>query len=125
MSIENDQLEKQLKTIAILYFVFAGFSFLMLLPLHYMMFRRFSTMEFPVLEGQPDPMKMMTPMMDVMIYFYIAMGVLGVLFAVATFFTGLFVLQKKNRTFCVVGAAISCISAPWELHWGSGRYSLY
>jgi len=85
---------------------------LMLLPLHYMMFRRYSKMGFPVPEGQPDPMKMMAPMMDVMIYFYIAIGVLGVLFAVATFFTGLFMLQKKNRTVCIIGAAIGCLSVP-------------
>lgn len=114
MSLETDRLEKQLKTIGILYFVFAGFSFLVLLflPIHYMMFRKFSTMEFPVPEGQPDPREMMAPMMDMMIYLYTAMGVLGVIFVVATFFTGLFMLQKKNRTFCIVGAAISCISAP-------------
>ncbi|MCH9656930.1 MAG: hypothetical protein K0U86_01270 [Planctomycetes bacterium] len=114
MSIATEKIEKQIKTIAVLYFAFAGFSFLMLmlLPLHYMMFRRFSTMGFPVPEGQPDPMEMMAPMMDVMIYFYIVMGVLGVLFVISTFLTGLLMLQKKNRTVCIIGAAIGCLSAP-------------
>jgi len=114
MSLATEKIEKQIKTISILYFVFSGFSFLMLmfLLLHYTIMSKFSTMEFPVREGEPDPTKMMAPMLDMMIYFYVAMGVLGVLFAIATFLTGLFMLQKKKRTLCIIGAAIGCLSVP-------------
>ncbi|QDU09773.1 hypothetical protein [Gimesia aquarii] len=114
MSEEIEKIEKQLKTIAILYFVFAGFTFLMLLflPLHYKMMSLVSTMEFPVREGEPDPAKMFAPMMDVMIYMYLVIGILGIIFAGVTLFTGLFLFQKKNRLFCIIGAAISCLSFP-------------
>lgn len=98
MSEEIEKIEKQLKTIAILYFVFAGFTFLMLLflPLHYKMMSLVSTTEFPVPEGEPNPAKMFAPMMDVMIYMYLAMGILGIIFAGVTLFTGLFLFQKKS-----------------------------
>ena len=123
MSIATEKIEKQIKTIAVLYFAFAGFSFLMLmlLPLHYMMFRRFSTMGFPVPEGQPDPMEMMAPMMDVMIYFYIVMGVLGVLFVISTFLTGTVdVAEKKSDSLHHWGCHWLSISTSGNCTWDLG-----
>lgn len=115
MSIETDKIENQIKTAAILYFVYAGFSFLMLLmiPLHYTIMNAFSKMEFPGHEGGPNPAEMLDSMRDLMIYMYMAMGVLGVLYAGLTFLTGLFLLQKKYRTFCIVGAGFCCTSFPF------------
>lgn len=115
MSEDTEKIEKQIKTIAILYFVFAGFTFLMLLmlPLHYIIMNSFSKMDLPRQGGGPDPAKMIDSMMDMMIYMYIGMGILGVLYAGLTFLTGLFMLQNKNRTFCIIGAGFCCTSFPF------------
>lgn len=111
---ESEKIEKQIKTIAIFYFVFAGLTFLMLLmlPLHYAMMNKITEMDFPRRGGGPNPAEMVDSMMEMMIYMYIGMGVLGLLYAGLTFLTGLFLLQKKNRIFCLVGAGFCCTSFP-------------
>ncbi|PHS04104.1 MAG: hypothetical protein COA78_17030 [Blastopirellula sp.] len=107
-------MNSKLKTLSILYFVFAGLSLLMLLflVLHYFAFSSMMNMDLPVQKGQPAPRQMLDQVMGPMKYMYLLMGFVGSLFTVSCLTTGFCFLSKKRHTLAIVGAGISCLSIP-------------
>ncbi|MGI9457437.1 MAG: hypothetical protein ACR2NU_12810 [Aeoliella sp.] len=107
-------MDNQLKTIAALYFALAGVSLFLLLfiPIHYQTMGLMSSIEFPVKEGQPNPTKMVGPMLAIMKIVYVISGIVALLFVAIALATGVCIYRKTNRLLCIIGAAICCISVP-------------
>ena len=76
------------------------------------MMETMETMDIPIEEGQPDPAEMFSPMMEMMKYMYLLVGIFNAIIAVIFIVTGVCMFRKKNRTLAIVGAGASCLLFP-------------
>jgi hypothetical protein len=110
--IQNQRTKDQehLRLLSIFHFVVSGLTLfgIAFLCVHYfMMHTIFSNPD--AWKGQNAPPK---GFLDAFIWFYVFMGVILLTASVLNLLSGLFLRQKKHRTFSVVIAAINCIQIP-------------
>ena len=106
---------KSHKIIAILYFVLAGLCLanLAFLAVHYYMMDMVMNIDMPVDQTGEETPDFFKEFFEIMNYIYLFLAVIAIAFALLYFFTGLFLLKLKNRTFVIVGSAISCLFFPF------------
>ena len=105
---------EQLNLLSIFHFVLGGLALLGLgfLALHFMIMR--TVMANPaVWKAQPNPPPFSPQdFMHVFVWFYIVMGFFCVVASGLNFLSGLFLRQRKHRTFSLVVAALDCLQIP-------------
>ncbi len=99
-----------LKLLAIFHYISAGLSLLGLLFIiaHYAIMR--TVFASPEIWKKSD-----APPFDIigmMKWFYLALGLIAVIFAIINLLSGLYIQQRKNRPFSLVVAGINCIHMP-------------
>ncbi len=100
----------RLRVIGILFLVLGGLSLLMILfiPFHYALMRNITDMETTFEQGAPDFDRLMTIMQTM----YWVMGIVAAIFGSINISTGICLLKRIYRNWCVVGSAIACLSIP-------------
>ena len=104
--------QDHLKTLIICHYVMAGLSILGLLLIffhYYMMSTVFEIAEStPTAQGGPMP----EGIMDIMIVFYLIVGLLVIAQGIMNFLSARFLKSRTNRTFCFITAGINCLQMP-------------
>lgn len=122
LTAETQQQQKNLehlKLLSVFHFVLAGLSLVMIafLFLHYfMMNAMFSNPQMWEVQGNKGggpPPEFFTEFVKVFVWFYLFMGIIALAFGAANILSGVFIRQKKHRTFSLVVASLNCIRMPF------------
>ena len=104
--------EKHLRLLSIFHYVYGGFSLLMTLGI-FAFFGIFAWViaasDKPPPKSDVDP-KVMLGLMAIVFGFMILWMAAHV---VCTFLAGQFLAARRHRLFCIVIAAVNCMSVPW------------
>ncbi len=115
MSLETENIEKQLKVVGVLFMVLSGLCLLgcLFIPVHYLMMQAMMDLDFPHQVEGPDPREMFEKMQTPFLAMYVIMGVMMLSFGGFALATGISLYRKTHRTFCIVGSAFICIWVPF------------
>ncbi len=110
---------EHLKLLSVFHFVLAGLTLVMIafLFLHYLimnaMFSNPQMWEVQGNKGGGPPPEFFAEFIKVFVWFYLFMGIIALAFGAANILSGVFIRQKKHRTFSLVVASLNCICMPF------------
>lgn len=103
---------EHLRLLAIFHYIFAGLSLcgIGFIAAHYTLMRTVMSPEHwkPSSDEPPPP-----ELMQMFLWFYLVFGLVMLVVGVLNLMAGNFLRARRNRTFCLVVAAINCLQFPF------------